>query len=152
MATKKKTPKTKTTTTTPSTPTPTTTTPADISAPAIEAIPFTLETLGPKGVETHAADAKTLEFGVPTFFAAVLGQSKKRFRFLLQRESTTSWIVVYAMGDNATRLPPAGGWQRALVTGTACVLASDTPISREQMAKALGGHEPPPAQSRPPYT
>jgi hypothetical protein len=54
--------------------------------------------------------------------------------------------------SNGLRLPSSGTWMRAVVEGTAHLLASDLVLSHRSITAWLGGSEPPTTPAQPPYT
>lgn len=123
----------------------------------IESVPVQLIALEPTGAQAYD-NTDELQIGPPTLFAvAPLTAVARRYLYLLQQETEpdTGLVVLLSIVDTrdaaATRVPPAGAWQRAIVPGTVHLLASDLELTREQIVAFMGGHEPPPTQARPPY-
>ncbi len=119
---------------------------------ATQAVDVTLEILTSDGIQTVSGGT-----AVPAgrWFAAVpKTPSARRYHFVLQWQGKTKKFVLCHLvdGAGATRLPPAGGWSRALDTGKIHVLASDLPLTRPQIATIIGGHEPPTGVLKPPNT
>ena len=120
-----------------------------------EAVAYRLLVLGADGPQTYADGADEIVVAPPTLFAvAPDAPSPRRYHFLLQKEDASGWVVLLHVVDGAapTRVPAAPGWQRAIVNGTVHVIASDFPLSREDIVALIGGHEPPPSSARPPYS
>lgn len=100
----------------------------------------------------------------PTWFSVTLvAPTKKRYLYLVQKETDTGLIVLLLLFDrsaaphpgdagegNGLRLPSSASWLRAIVDGTVYVLASDLVLTRKAITAWIGACEPPPAQ--PPYT
>lgn len=100
----------------------------------------------------------------PTWFAVTLAAStKKRFFYLVQKETGTGIVVLILLYDRAAtpgaladdtdglRIPSSGGWLRAVVDGTVYVLASDLVLTRKSITAWIGGREPPTTPAQPPY-
>lgn len=126
-------------------------------APQIEAATFRLTILEGNGTHDFDTGVDQIVIAPPTWFAATLtAPLDKRYLYLLQKEKATGYIVLLLLTDRdaggGQRLPPAGAFQRAIVAGTVHVLGSDDPLNRAQIVAAIGGHEPPPTSTRPPYT
>jgi hypothetical protein len=124
---------------------------------AIVAVPVQLIVLGPQG--PRAYDDSGIEVGPPTLFAvAPAAPVTRRYLYLLQKETDpeTGVIVLLLVADThhaaATRVPPAGAWQCAIVTGTVHLLASNLELTRQDIVAFIGGHEPPPTPAKPPHT
>jgi hypothetical protein len=97
----------------------------------------------------------------PTWFSVTVSEPlRKRFLYLVQKETDTGLIVVILLYDRVIagdtgdelRLPPSGAWLRAVVDGTVYVLASDLVLTRKGITAWIGGHEPPTTPPQPPYT
>jgi hypothetical protein len=106
----------------------------------------------------HDADAALLP---PAWFSVTIAAStKKRYLYLVQKETGTGVVVLLLLFDLAAsgqhsqglRLPPSGGWLRAVVDGAVYVLASDLVLSRKSISAWIGGNEPPATPARPPCT
>jgi|GEM_PF-5009426 len=146
----------------PNTKTPAAKKPATKSSPSvpITAVPFDTSYLGDTGAEnTVASDGEDVALATGTWFAVTIAPgASKRFLHLLQSEEQGTFVL-YMLADrdassstSSLRLPANGAFMRALVTGTLHVLGANKPLSRAQIAKHIGGHEPPPQQAKPPYT
>ncbi|HEY0482890.1 MAG TPA: hypothetical protein VGD37_35455 [Kofleriaceae bacterium] len=125
---------------------------------AIEDAEFELTVLEDPAPRDHDPDCAVIP---PTWFSVTLtAPSRKRYLYLVQKETDTGLIVVIMLfdrsvaGDDASglRLPPSGAWLRAVVDGTVYVLASDLVLSRKSITAWIGGHEPPTIPPQPPYT
>lgn len=131
-------------------------------APAVEisAIAFETSYLDEKGVEHKLTpEGEEIELAAGTWCALTIAPGvNKRFLYLLQAEENGAFVLymltdLKAVGPELMlRLPRTGAFLRTLVTGTLHVLGSNKQLSREQIAKHIGGHEPPPQQAKPPYT
>lgn len=101
----------------------------------------------------------------PSWFAVTLAAStKKRFLYLVQKETGTGLVVLILLYDRAAtsgattddtdglRIPSSGAWLRAIVDGTVYVLASDLVLTRKSITAWIGGREPPTTPAKPPYT
>jgi hypothetical protein len=99
-----------------------------------------------------------------TWFAVTLAAStKKRFLYLVQKETGTGLVVLIMLYDraaatavptddtNGLRIPPSGAWMRAIVDGAVYVLASDLRLTRKSITAWIGGHEPPTPPTQPAY-
>jgi hypothetical protein len=114
-----------------------------------------LEDHAPRDHDSRCAVVPPIWFSV-TLTAPV----EKRYLYLVQKETDTGLIVVIMLFDRSTasadasrlRLPPAGGWLRAIVDGTVFVLASDLVLGRRAITAWIGGREPPTMPPQPPYT
>jgi hypothetical protein len=124
---------------------------------AIEDIDFQLTVLDDRVQRDRDRDGTVAP---PAWFSvAVTEPLRKRYLYLVQKETDTGLIVVIMLYDRASagdasgelRLPPSGAWLRAVVDGTVYVLASDLVLRRKGITAWIGGHEPttPP---QPPYT
>jgi hypothetical protein len=112
---------------------------------------------GTKDVESKA------EIESPAWFAVTLTQEvDMRYLYILQKDASSSetrgWPVLIALLDqgeaarsSGARVPPAGGWLRAIVHGTVHVLASRELAFRDDIWEwfAVRGNDPTP--TRPPY-
>lgn len=125
---------------------------------AIEDSPFELTILDDHGPRDHDCDCALIP---PTWFSVTLTAStKKRYLYLVQKESDTDLVVLVLLFDRATtnedtnglRLPPRGAWLRAVVNGAVYVLATDLVLNRKSITAWIGGHEPPTTPAKPPYT
>lgn len=125
---------------------------------AIEDTPFELTVLDEHGPRDHDCDCALTP---PTWFSVTLTAStKKRYLYLVQKETDTSLVVLVLLFDRATtnedtnglRLPPSGAWLRAVVNGAVYVLASDLVLNRKSITAWIGGHEPSTTPAKPPYT
>jgi hypothetical protein len=96
------------------------------------------------------------------FSVTVAASTKKRFLYLVQKETGTDIVVLLLMYDRAAapdtsddtdglRIPSDGAWLRAIVDGTVYVIASDLVLTRKSIAAWIGGHEPPTTQATSPY-
>jgi len=123
----------------------------DEDAVEIVAIPFDLRILDGLDEVTFDGPVKP-----PTYFAVQFkGPLAKRFVHVIQKDER-GWVVMILLGDRESlgkvkRVPCEGAWLRAIVDGPVHVLGADLPLLREEIAKYLGGHEPPPTQAKPPY-
>ena len=97
----------------------------------------------------------------PTWFSVALtAPTRKRYLYLVQKETDTGLIVVIMLFDRSAanhdgkglRLPSSSGWLRAVVDGTVYVLASNLMLGRKAITAWIGGHEPPTMPPQPPYT
>jgi hypothetical protein len=125
---------------------------------AIEDMPFQLTVLDEHGAHDYDRDCALVP---PTWFSlAVTAPSAKRYLYLVQQETETGIVVLIMLFDRSAdpatgdepRLPPSGGWLRAVVDGTVYVLASDLVLTRKAITAWIGGREPPTTPARPPYT
>jgi hypothetical protein len=125
---------------------------------AIEDVEFdmaVLEDHGPRGHDCGRAVVPPMWFSV-----TVNAPIRKRYLYLVQKETDTGLIVVIMLFDRSTaidessdlRLPPSGAWLRAVVDGTVYVLASNLVLTRKAITAWIGGHEPPTTPPQPPYT
>lgn len=119
--------------------------------PEIVAIPFQLRILDGIAESPFSGTIKP-----PTYYAVEIREAlSKRFAHLILKEGASRFVMTLladrdALGKNR-RLPAAGAWLRAIVEGEAFLLGADVPLLREEIAKYLGGHEPPPTATKPPY-
>ena len=132
--------------------------PSTLPAPyqlAIEDAGFELTVLDDHVPRGHDPDGAIVP---PTWFSVALtAPTRKRYLYLVQKETDTGLIVVIMLFDRSAaggdggelRLPSSGAWLRAVVDGIVYVLASDLVLTRKAITAWIGGHEPPP---RPPYT
>jgi hypothetical protein len=124
---------------------------AELPAPyqlAIEDTPFQLTLLDdvPRDCDCDCAVLPATWFSV-----TLMAPTKKRFLYLVQKESDTGIVVLILLFDRSAiaedtrgmRLPPSGAWMRAVVDGAVYVLASDLVLSRRSIAAWIGGNEPP---------
>lgn len=97
----------------------------------------------------------------PTWFSVALtAPTRKRYLYLVQKETDTGLIVVILLFDRSAtgseaaglRLPSSGAWLRAVVDGAVYVLASDLVLTRKAITAWIGGREPPTTPPQPPYT
>ena len=125
---------------------------------AIEDTPFRMTVLDDHVQRDYDCDRALLP---PVWFSVTLTAStKKRFLYLVQKETDTGLVVLILLYDRAAthedayglRLPPSGAWLRAVVDGAVYVLASDLVLNRKSITAWIGGHEPPTSPARPPYT
>lgn len=126
---------------------------------AIEDMPFHLAILEDSAVRDYDRDCALVP---PTWFSVTLtAATAKRYFYLVQQESDTAIVVLIMLFDRSAgagedaaglRLPPSGGWLRAVVDGTVYVLASDLALGRKAITAWIGGREPPTVPARPPYT
>jgi hypothetical protein len=94
------------------------------------------------------------------FSVTIAAATRKRYLYLVQKETGTGLVVLILLFDRATtgedsdglQLPPSGAWLRAVVDGAVYVLASDLVLNRKAITAWIGGREPPTAPARPPYT
>jgi hypothetical protein len=125
---------------------------------AIEDTPFQMTVLDDHVPRDCDCDRALLP---PAWFSVTLQAStKKRYLYLVQKETDTGLVVVILLYDRSAlaedthglRLPPSGAWLRAVVDGAVYVLASDLVLSRKSITAWIGGHEPPTIPAKPPYT
>lgn len=125
---------------------------------AIEDTAFTMMVLEDHVARDYDCDCALIP---PSWFSVTLAAStRKRYLYLVQKETETGLVVLILLFDrgalsedsNGLRLPPSGAWLRAVVDGTAYVLASDLVLTRKAITAWIGGHEPPTTPARPPYT
>jgi hypothetical protein len=125
---------------------------------AIEDTPFQLTVLEEDGPRDYDRDCALIP---PTWFSlAVTASTAKRYLYLVQQETETGIVVQIMLFDRSAgqaagdeqRLPPSGGWLRAVVDGTVYVLATDLVLTRKAITAWIGGREPPTTPARPPYT
>jgi hypothetical protein len=134
--------------------------PETLALPAIEAAPFSLKIIDGGVERSFEKRADEITIMPPTWFAVALtAPVEKRYLHLIQMEKDSRKLVIFLLADrtalgagDAVRLPAQGAWLRAIVEGTIHVLVADVGLSRAQIVKALGGHQPPPTQAMPPYT
>ncbi|MBK8255926.1 MAG: hypothetical protein IPK82_25075 [Polyangiaceae bacterium] len=130
---------------------------------AITAPPFQLTVLEKNGPRVLGGAGDSFAVAPPTLFAAtLLSPPEKRYLHLVQKTTHSpiadelGLIVFLAVNDcdesTTLRFPSAGTYLRAMVKGSVHVLASDKILTREQIIAHVGGHEPGPTHSRPPYT
>ncbi|MFO0758611.1 MAG: hypothetical protein U0359_19110 [Byssovorax sp.] len=145
-------------------PAPTPTNPVPVPMPV--SIPSKDRILAPKislsvlegtGPTELGGEGDIIPIAPPTWFFVTLKETvSTRYAFLLQKETGTGYVVLLGLVDRresaSGRLPPAGGYQRAVVDGTVHVLVSDDPLTREEIVAFIGGHEPPTKKAVPPYT
>jgi hypothetical protein len=134
---------------------------------AIEDTPFQMMVLEDQVPRDYDRDCALIP---PIWFSVTLTAStRKRYLYLVQQETDTGIAVLIMLFDrnagagatastiatagdsDGLRLPPSGGWLRAVVDGTVYVLASDLALSRKAITAWIGGHEPPTTPARPPY-
>ena len=125
---------------------------------AIEDAEFQMTVLDDGAPRNHDAECPVVP---PTWFSVALtAPTRKRYLYLVQKETGTGLIVVILLFDRSAagsdptglRLPSSGAWLRAVVDGTVYVLASDLVLSRKAITAWIGGHEPPTTPPQPPYT
>ena len=125
---------------------------------AIEDAEFQLTVLDDGVPRSHDAGCAVVP---PVWFSVALtAPTRKRYLYLVQKETDTGLIVVIllfdrsAIGGDATdlRLPSSGAWLRAVVDGTVFDLASDLVLTRKAITAWIGGREPPTTPPQPPYT
>jgi len=125
---------------------------------AIEDAEFQLTVLDDGAPRSHDCDCAVVP---PTWFSVALtAPTRKRYLYLVQKETDTGLIVVILLFDRGAagsdgaelRLPSSGGWLRAVVDGTVFVLASDLVLTRKAITAWIGGREPPTTPAQPPYT
>jgi hypothetical protein len=131
---------------------------------AIEDTPFTMTVLEDRVSRDRDDDCA---LAPPAWFSVTLAAStKKRYLYLIQKETATGLIVLImlfdrsALGDGGDggdgtqglRLPPSGAWMRAIVDGAVYVVASALVLTRKAITAWIGGHEPPTTPAMPPYT
>jgi hypothetical protein len=119
---------------------------------ASQRVDFRLEILTSDGIQTVSGNT-----AVPAgrWFAAVpLVPVARRYHFVLQWQGISKKFVLVHLvdGAGAARLPPAGGWSRALDAGKIHVIASDMLLTRRQIAAIIGGHEGSTGVAKPPNT
>jgi hypothetical protein len=134
---------------------------------AIEDTPFQMTVLEDHVPRDYDRDCALIP---PIWFSVTLTASTtKRYLYLVQQETDTRIAVLIMLFDrmagampgavpgaiggdsDGLRLPPSGGWLRAVVDGTVYVLASDLALSRKAITAWIGGREPPTIPARPPY-
>jgi hypothetical protein len=123
---------------------------------AIEDVPFRMAVLEDQAPRDHGDSA----VAPPMWFSVALGRpTRKRYLYLVQKETETGLVVVLLLFDRVAaeaegelRLPARGAWLRAVVDGTVYVLASDLALSRKAITAWIGGGEPPTSPAQPPYT
>lgn len=124
---------------------------------AIEDVEFQMTVLDDGVPRNHDAGCAVVP---PTWFSVALSApNRKRYRYLVQKETDTGLIVVIMLFDRSAageatdlRLPSSGAWLRAVVDGTVYVLASDLVLTHKSITAWIGGREPPTTPPRPPYT
>jgi hypothetical protein len=125
---------------------------------AIEDTAFQLNVLDDRVPRDYDCDCALIP---PAWFSVTIAAStKKRYLYLVQKETGTGLVVLILLFDRITtsddtsglRLPPSGAWLRAVVDGAVYVLASDLVLNRKSITAWIGGHEPPTTPARPPYT
>jgi len=125
---------------------------------AIEDTAFQLSVLDDRVPRDYDCDCALIP---PAWFSVTIAAStKKRYLYLVQKETGTGLVVLILLFDRITtsddtsglRLPPSGAWLRAVVDGAVYVLASDLVLNRKSITAWIGGHEPPTTPARPPYT
>lgn len=122
---------------------------------ASEAIAYALIVRASTGSTTYTDATDEIVVGPPTLFAlAPVAPPTRRFLYLIQKEAASGHIVLVHVvdGAGATRVPAATGWQRAIVEGTLHLLASDLLLTRADLVALIGGHEPPPSSTKPPFS
>lgn len=123
---------------------------------AIEDVEFQMTVLDDGAPRNHDAGCAVVP---PTWFSVALSApTRKRYLYLVQKETDTGLIVVIMLFDRSAageatdlRLPSSGAWLRAVVDGTVYVLASDLVLPRKSITAWIGGREPPTTPPRPPY-
>jgi hypothetical protein len=124
---------------------------------AIEDTPFQMTVLDDNAPRDHDSDCA---LAPATWFSVTLmASTKKRFLYLVQKESDTGLVVLILLFDRSAiagdtrglRLPPSGAWMRAVVDGAVYVLASDLVLTHKSITAWIGGHEPPTIPAKPPY-
>jgi len=125
---------------------------------AIEDAEFQMTVLEDSTQHNYDSDCAVVP---PTWFSVTLtAPTRKRYLYLVQKETDTGLIVVIMLFDRSTagsdgnglRLPSNGAWLRAVVDGTVYVLASDLVLTRKAITAWIGGREPPTMPPQPPYT
>ena len=125
---------------------------------AIEDTSFQLTVLDELGPHDHDCDYALVP---PAWFSVtVTASTKKRYLYLVQKETTTGVVVLILLFDRAAaaghsdglRIPSSGGWLRAIVNGAVYVLASDLVLNHKSITAWIGGHDPPTSPAQPPYT
>lgn len=125
---------------------------------AIEDAEFQMTVLEDSAQHNYDSDCAVVP---PTWFSVTLtAPTRKRYLYLVQKETDTGLIVVIMLFDRGTagsdgdglRLPSSGAWLRAVVDGTVYVLASDLVLTRKAITAWIGGREPPTTPPQPPYT
>jgi len=127
---------------------------------AIEDTAFRLTVLDERVAREADVDADAALPPPAWFSVTITAATKKRYLYLVQKETGTGAVVLILLHDLAAsgqdsqglRLPPSGGWLRAAVDGAVYVLASDLVLSRKSISAWIGGNEPPVAPPRPPCT
>ncbi|HEX2689398.1 MAG TPA: hypothetical protein VHN14_22405 [Kofleriaceae bacterium] len=129
---------------------------------AIEDTAFQMTVLGEHIPRDYDGDCTLVP---PAWFAVTLmASTKKRFLYLVQKETGTGMVVLLLLYDRLAtpatatddteglRVPQSGAWLRAIVEGTVYVLASDLVLNHKSITAWIGGHEPPTTPAKPPYT
>jgi hypothetical protein len=115
---------------------------------AIEDTSFRMTILDGHAARNYDCDCALLP---STWFSVSLAAStRKRYLYLVQKETGTGLIVLVMLFDRAPtsedssglRLPSSGAWLRAVVDGVVYVLASDLVLNRKAITAWIGGHEP----------
>lgn len=131
------------------------------SAPSFSAATTRVTVLESEGLNDLEGPGDEIEIGPPTFFAVMLtAPIARRYLYLLQKETGTDEIVVLGLfdressesGGEGLRFPPSPAWARAIVDGTVHVLGANRLVSRREIVAFIGGHQPPPKPTKPPYT
>jgi hypothetical protein len=124
---------------------------------AIEDTAFAMTVLEDDAARDYDCDCALIP--ATWFSVALTGPTKKRYLYLVQKETDTGLIVLLLLqdlralaDDTAIRLPPSGAWMRAVVDGAVYVVASDLVLTRKAITAWIGGREPPTTPARPPYT
>src|SRR3954468_10393385 len=106
---------------------------------AIEDTAFAMTVLEDHAARDYDCDCALIP---PAWFSVTLTAStKKRYLYLVQKETDTGLVVLVLLFDRATtnedtnglRLPPSGAWLRAVVNGAVYVLASDLVLNRKSI-------------------
>jgi hypothetical protein len=125
---------------------------------AIEDFEFQMTVLDDGAPRSHDPGCAVVP---PAWFSVALtAPTRKRYLYLVQKETDTGLIVVIMLVDRSAiggdadglRLPSNGAWLRAVVDGTVFVLASDLVLTRKAITAWIGGCEPPTTPPQPPYT
>ena len=136
--------------------------PAAVASPSVaeiiaasEAIAYALVVRASTGATTYTDATDEIVVGPPTWFALTpVAPTTRRYLYLIQKEDASGHIVLLHLvdGAGATRVPAASGWQRAIVDGTLHLLASNLLLTRADLVALIGGHEPPPSSTKPPFS
>lgn len=127
---------------------------------AIEDTAFRLTVLDERVAREAEVDADAALLPPAWFSVTIAAATKKRYLYLVQKETGTGAVVLILLFDLAAsgqdslglRLPPSGSWLRAVVDGAVYVLASDLVLTRKSISAWIGGNEPTTPPPRPPCT